>query len=141
MLEAASVEPEAGERLRTGTVERTVRPSSGFGPGLVLVEPGPTNAEPVGAPTEGASKAERARALDAEIASLTTVAKEHERAASKADRARDRAEAAVDAARERLTTARSRLQEADSELSTARLALKRTRRALEIARAARSKLP
>ena len=40
MLEAASVEPEAGERLRTGTIERTVRPSSGFGPGLAVVGAG-----------------------------------------------------------------------------------------------------
>jgi hypothetical protein len=142
MLEAASVEPAAGERLRTGTIERTVRPSSGFGPGLAVVDAGTSaETEPDDAPTAGATKAERAAALDAEIADLTSTAKEQERAAAKAERARAKASAVVEAARERLDAAKAALQETDAELSAAQLASRRTRRALETARTARGKLP
>jgi hypothetical protein len=139
MLEAASVEPEAGERLRTGTIEKTVRPSSGFGPGLSVVDAGPAEAEDVA--MAGATKAERAEALDAEITLLTATAKEQERVATKAERARDKAAAAVDAARDRLDAAKAALQESDAELSAAQLGLKRTRRALETARKGRARLP
>jgi hypothetical protein len=140
MLEAASVEPEAGQRLRSGTIERTVRPSSGFGPGLAVVgDVAP--AEPEGAPMAGATKAERAAALDAELASLAATAKEQERAAARAERAREKAAAAVEAARERLETARAALQEADAALAGAQLASKRTRRAIERAEKGRAKLP
>ncbi|HEY7478185.1 MAG TPA: hypothetical protein VIB62_08100 [Actinomycetota bacterium] len=141
MLEAASVEPEAGERLRTGTIEKTVRPSSGFGPGLSIVDAGATAEGSGDVPMAGATKAERAQALDADIASLGATMKQQERIAASAERARDEASAAVDAARERLDTAKASLNEADAELSTAKLALRRTRRALENARTARAKLP
>jgi hypothetical protein len=141
MLEAASVEPEAGERLRTGTIERTVRPSSGFGPGLSVVDEGARAEAPDDAPMAGATKAERAQALDAEVASLGATMKRQERAAATAERARDKASGAVDAARERLDAAKAALHGADAELSAAQLALKRTRRALETARTARAKLP
>lgn len=143
MLEAASVEPEAGERLRTGTIEKTVRPSSGFGPGLAVAEAGRTTAEtePDDGPMAGATKAERAAALDAEITDLAATAKEQERAAAKAERARAKAAATVDAARERLDAAKAALQEADADASAAQLVLRRTRRALETARKARARLP
>jgi hypothetical protein len=143
MLEAASVEPEAGERLRTGTIEKTVRPSSGFGPELAVVDAGgaAAAAQPDDAPMAGATKAERAAALDAEIATLTETAKEQERTAAKAERARERASAAVDASRQRLEAAKASLQQADAELSAAELASRRSHRALETARTARAKLP
>ena len=78
-LEAASVDEEIGERLRTGTLERTSRPSAGFGDisGLQLVSrrddtPGMPEAAPA-AETRSArvGDAEHARELAAQIRRLT----------------------------------------------------------------------
>lgn len=137
MLEAASVEAEAGERLRTGTVEKTVRPSSGFGLGLSLVDAG--EVEPADEVQPAATRADRAAALDAEIASLTAAGEEQDRALTKAERARDRTMAAVETARERLETAKAALRDAEADLSAAQLQAKRTRRALERAEKERAR--
>jgi hypothetical protein len=140
MLEAASVEAEAGERLRTGTIEKTVRPSSGFGLGLSLVDAGEDGSDEAPAPTPTPIRADRAGALDAEIASLTAAAKEQERALAKAERGQARASAAVEAAAERLEAAKAALRASDAELSAAQLEIKRTQRALERAERDRARL-
>ncbi len=138
MLEAASVEAEAGERLTTGTIERTVRPSSGLGLGLSLVDAG--DDEPDEAPPAVSTRTDRAAVLDDEIASLTAVAQEQGRALTKAERAKDRATAAVDSARGRFEAAKASLRDAEADLSAAQLDAKRTRRALERAEKDRGRL-
>lgn len=138
MLEAASVEPEAGERLRTGTIEKTVRPSSGLGLGLSLVDAGGEASGEPAAPARSA--AERAQALDEQIAELGTTLKGQERAAAKAETARDRAAVAAETAQQRSDTARGALREAEATLGAAQLELRRTRRTLERAEKDRSRL-
>jgi hypothetical protein len=141
MLEAASVGGEAGERLRSGTIEKTARPSSGFGLGLSLVDAGDGEADEADqAATRASMRTDRASALDVEVSSLTTAAEEQQRALARAERTRDRASAAVDTARERLETAKAALRTAEAELGAGQLELKRTRRALERAERERTRL-
>jgi hypothetical protein len=140
-LEAASVDEEIGERLRTGTLERTSRPSAGFGDisGLQLVSRRDDTPElPEATPaartrSAGVDDAERARDLAAQIRRLR---RDHEAAARKsaaAEEARARMAEQVGSMESRLGAARAKLRDAESSASELRMIAKRTAKALDAA--------
>jgi hypothetical protein len=140
-LEAASVDEEIGERLRTGTLERTSRPSAGFGDisGLQLVSRRDDTPElPEATPAArtrsvGVDDAERARDLAAQIRRLR---RDHEAAARKsaaAEEARARMAEQVGSMESRLGAARAKLRDAESSASELRMIAKRAAKALDAA--------
>jgi hypothetical protein len=136
-LEAASVDPELGRRLRHGTLERAARPATGLVSGLSIVDA--AGDEPTGeAPPR--SKDERRRELDERIGSLRSTLKDRDRSATRARKVRDRAAGAADTAQARLEAARASLRAAEAELGATELEAKRTRRSLERAERDRDRL-
>ena len=141
-LEAASVDDETGERLRTGTLERTARPAAGFGdiPGLQLVSRRDEASEatetskgtaPRGSATTSASgAAERASELDAEIRRLRRDRDAAERKSAAAEDARARMAEQVASMQSRLDAARAKLADAESSASELRMGAKRAAKAL-----------
>jgi len=142
-LEAASVDEEIGERLRTGTIERTSRPSAGFGDivGLELVsrrddtpdETAPSKARrgaKSGAVTEDA---ERAIELEAEIRRLRRDRDAADRKSAGAEEARARMAEQVASMTSRLEVARAKLREAESSASELQMIAKRAAKALDAA--------
>ena len=140
-LEAASVDEEIGERLRTGTLERTSRPSAGFGDisGLQLVSrrddtPGMPEAAPA-AETRSArvGDAEHARELAAQIRRLRRDREAAERKSAAAEEARARMAEQVASMQSRLDAARAKLRDAESSASELRMIAKRAAKALDAA--------
>ena len=142
-LEAASVDEEIGERLRTGTIERTSRPSAGFGDiaGLQLVsrrDDAPAATAPSearrgaksGAVTEDA---ERAIELEAEIRRLRRDRDAADRKSAGAEEARGRMAEQVASMTSRLEVARAKLREAESSASELQMIAKRAAKALDAA--------
>jgi len=140
-LEAASVDEETGERLRTGTLERTSRPSAGFGDisGLQLVSrrddtPEVPEAEPAARPrATGANDADRARELAAQIRRLRRDREAAERKSAAAEEARARMAEQVASMESRLDAARAKLRDAESSASDLRMIAKRAAKALDAA--------
>lgn len=144
-LEAASVDEETGERLRTGTLERTSRPAAGFGEigGLQLVsrrDDAPDATETSkgtrrrGSASTGATDdAERASELDAEIRRLRRERDAAERKSAAAEDARARMAEQVASMESRLDAARSKLAEAESSASELRMSAKRAAKAFDAA--------
>ena len=141
-LEAASVDEEIGEGLRTGTLERTSRPSAGFGdiPGLQLVSRRDDAPEVSGTSRDAASKrsvgvddAERARELEAEVRRLRRDRDTAERKAAAAEETRARMAEQVASMQSRLDAARAKLRDAESSASEQRMSAKRAAKRLETA--------
>ena len=140
-LEAASVDEEIGERLRTGTLERTSRPSAGFGDisGLQLVSRRDETPEvPEAAPaartrSAGVNDAERARELAAQIRRLRRDREAAERRSAAAEEARTRMAEQVASMQSRLDAARAKLRDAESSASELRMLAKRAAKALDAA--------
>jgi hypothetical protein len=140
-LEAASVDEEIGERLRTGTLERTSRPSAGFGDisGLQLVSRRDETTEaPQAAPaarprSAGVDDAERARELAAQIRRLRREHEAAERKSAAAEAARARMAEQVASMESRLEAARAKLRDAESSASELRMIAKRAAKALDAA--------
>jgi hypothetical protein len=138
-LEAASVDDGIGERLRTGTLERTSRPAAGFGDiaGLQLVSRrDDTPAETGGKRSLTAAvpdDAERARELAAEIRRLRRDRDTAERRSAAAEDARARMAEQVASMESRLDAARAKLREAESSASELRMSAKRAAKAFDAA--------
>jgi hypothetical protein len=137
-LEAASVDEAVAERLRAGTLDRTVQPSAGFGDltGLQLVsrrddEPGGETAEKHGG--QGTRAGARARDLDAEVRRLRRDRDAAERKAAAAEDARSRFAEQVASMQARLEVARAKLRDAESSATEQRMIAKRAAKALEAA--------
>ncbi len=142
-LEAASVDEEIGERLRAGTIERTSRPSAGFGDvaGLQLVSRGDDAPDATthstarrGARSAAAQDdAERASELEAEIRRLRRDRDAAKRKSAAADEARVRMAGQVASMTSRLDAARAKLREAESTSSEMQMIAKRAAKALDAA--------
>ena len=140
-LEAASVDEEIGERLRTGTLERTSRPAAGFGDiaGLQLISRRDDAPEvPEAAPaartrSAGVDDAERARELAAQIRRLRRDREAAERKSAAAEEARARMAEQVGSMESRLDAARAKLRDAESSASELRMIAKRAAKALDAA--------
>lgn len=141
-LEAASVDEQVAERLRTGTLDRTVPPPSGFGDmaGLQLVSrrDEPEDAEPARAsgrsrPRHAADDENRERALEAEVRRLRRDRDSAERKADAAESARSRLAEQVGSMQTRLDDVRSKLRNAESSASELRMGAKRAAKAFDAA--------
>jgi hypothetical protein len=139
-LEAASVDDEVGGRLRTGTLDRTVRPAAGFGDlsGLHLVSRRDEEPEAEHAPVRSrkgaaADDATRASELEAEVRRLRRDRDAAERKAAAADDARARMAKQVSSMEGRLDAARAKLREAESSASELRMHAKRAAKAFDAA--------
>jgi hypothetical protein len=141
-LEAASVDDEIGEPLRTGTLERTSRPSAGFGdmPGLQLVssrddapEVSGTSRGAASTRSVGLDDAGRERDLEAEVRRLRRDRDAAERKAAAAEETRARMAEQVASMQSRLDVARAKLKDAESSASELRMSAKRANKALEVA--------
>ena len=143
-LEAASVDEEIGDRLRTGTLERTSRPAAGFGEiaGLQLVsrrDDVATTTSKTTARRGGASAgpvtddAERARELEAEIRRLRRDRDATQRRSTAAEETRARMAEQVASMQARLDAARAKLAEAESSASELRMSAKRAAKAFDAA--------
>ncbi|MGZ5295455.1 MAG: hypothetical protein ACXWYT_00880 [Actinomycetota bacterium] len=134
-LEAASVDEDVGERLRSGTLERTVQPSAGFGDltGLQLVSR--RDDEPEGAEPERPSSRSRSRVaadeqdhggeLEAEVRRLRRDRDAAERKAAAAANAHSRLAERVASMQTRLDAARAKLRDAESSATELRMNAKR----------------
>ena len=124
-LEAASIDPQAGGRLRSGTLERSLRPPSGFGPGLTLVGTG-AETEAGDAPDAGSrDPRERRLELEEDLRRLKQARQRAERTAATTERARARAEDRVRSLEERLEVAARELRQAEAVANEARVDAKR----------------
>ena len=141
-LEAASVDEAVAERLRAGTLDRTVQPSAGFGDlaGLQLVsrrddEPEEAVAvrKPAASRSPGEDDEDRARQLDAEIRRLRRERDAAERKAAAAEDARARLAEQVASMQTRLDAAREKLRIAESSATEQRMNAKRAAKAFDAA--------
>jgi hypothetical protein len=142
-LEAASVDEGIGERLRTGTIERTSRPSAGFGDiaGLELVSrrddtpdaTAPSNARRGARSGAVTDDAERASELEAEIRRLRRDRDAADRKSAAAEEARARMAEQVASMTSRLEVARAKLRDAESSASELQMIAKRAAKALDAA--------
>jgi hypothetical protein len=141
-LEAASVDEAVAERLRAGTLDRTVQPSAGFGDltGLQLVSR--SDDEPDEAVTDRKSAASRSRGeaeedlsrqLDADIRRLRRERDAAERKAAAAEEARARLAEQVASMQTRLDAAREKLRIAESSATEQRMNAKRAVKAFDAA--------
>ncbi|HWL91275.1 MAG TPA: hypothetical protein VNP90_07905 [Actinomycetota bacterium] len=117
-FDAASVDDELGERLRTATLEREARPTAGFGAieGFEVLQGGGGDDEE-GAVEEDPAGARRERAREARAAAQRAAAAERaaEKARSRAEDLKGKAAAAVTAAREADADAKRLADEARTE--------------------------
>jgi hypothetical protein len=118
-LEAASVDPELGERLRAGTLDRQASTTSGFGDlfGLRLAPEPEERDEPAVPGPRGSKPAKAARGGPAPTpAQVGRLRRDRDAAAREALRTRE----AVDALAERVAAAESRLRELEERHREAR---------------------
>ncbi len=141
-LEAASVDEAVAERLRAGTLDKTVQPSAGFGDltGLQLVsrrddEPEEAVAvrKPAASRSRGEADEDRARQLDAEIRRLRRDRDAAERKAAAAEDARARLAEQVASMQTRLDAVREKLRIAESSATEQRMNAKRAAKAFDAA--------
>jgi hypothetical protein len=139
-LEAASVDEDVAERLRTGTLDRTVQPSAGFGDlaGLQLVsrrddEPEEADRSPARSRSRAADDEDRKRELEAEVRRLRRDRDAAERKAAAAEDARSRMAEQVASMQTRLDAARAKLSDAESSATELRMNAKRAAKAFETA--------
>ena len=141
-LEAASVDEVVAERLRAGTLDKTVRPSAGFGdlPGLQLVsrrddEPEEAVAvrKPAASRSRGEADEDRSRQLDAEVRRLRRERDAAERKAAAAEDAGARLAEQVASMQTRLDATREKLRIAESSATEQRMNAKRAAKAFAAA--------
>ena len=138
-LEAASVDEDVAERLRTGTLDRTVQPSAGFGDvgGLQLVsrrDDELDEAEPARSRSRDTDDGDdRRRMLEAEVRRLRRDREEAERKAAAADSARSRLAEQVGSMQSRLDDVRTKLRNAESSATELRMKAKRAAKAFDAA--------
>jgi hypothetical protein len=141
-LEAASVDEGVAERLRAGTLDKTVQPSAGFGDltGLQLVsrrddEPEEATADrkPSASQSRGKADEDRAHQLDAEVRRLRRERDAAERKAAGAEDARARLAEQVASMQTRLDAAREKLRIAESSATEQRMNAKRAAKAFDAA--------
>jgi hypothetical protein len=139
-LEAASVDEAVAERLRAGTLDRTVQPSAGFGEltGLQLVsrrddEPEEDEPKRVSASTRRDADEDRALHAEAEVRRLRRERDAAERKAAAAEDARTRLAEQVASMQARLDAARGKLRDAESSATEQRMNAKRAAKAFEAA--------
>ncbi len=138
-LEAASVDEQVAERLRTGTLDRTVPPPSGFGDmaGLQLVsrrdEPGEAEAVRPSRSRRADDGGDRERALEAEVRRLRRDRDAAEGKAAAAESARSRLAEQVRSMQSRLDDVRTKLRNAESSTSELRMNAKRATKAFDLA--------
>jgi len=117
-FDAASVDEELGERLRTGTVEREARPTAGFGAieGFEVLQGGGGDDEE-GEIEEDPAEVRREQAREARAAAQRAAAAERaaEKARRRAEELKEKAAAAVTAAREADSDAKRLADEARTE--------------------------
>lgn len=162
-LEAASIDPGAGERLRAGTLDRPLSAAAGFEDivGLRSVPSPESDADESArearsgkgrpadarASKEAATKEieERIRELEADLANARRERDAVERRARKAGSDADRARGKVAAAEDRLESTRTELREAEARKHEEDMALRRSQkeldRATERVERARRELP
>jgi hypothetical protein len=133
-LEAASVDEDVAERLRTGTLDRTVQPSAGFGDlaGLQLVSRRDDEAEesePARWRSGDVDDDDRTRALEAEVRRLHRDRDAAERKAAAAESARSRLAEQVGSMQTRLDDVRTKLRSAESLATELRMNAKRAAKA------------
>ncbi len=142
-LEAASVDEDAAERLRAGTLDRTIQPTAGFGEmsGLQLVsrrddEPGE------GKPKRTAARSwsdvdddreARRRELETEVRRLRRERDAAEGKAAAAESARSRLAEQVASMQTRLESVRAKLRDAQSVATEHRMNAKRAAKAFDAA--------
>lgn len=126
-FDAASVDDELGERLRTGILDREARPTAGFGAieGFEVLQGGGSEAAEDAA-EEDPAEVRRERAREAREAAQRAVAAERaaDKARRRADELREKAAAAVTAARESESDAKRLSDEAKTERKRADRAAK-----------------
>ncbi|MGZ6545414.1 MAG: hypothetical protein ACXVEI_08895 [Actinomycetota bacterium] len=138
-LEAASVDETVADRLRAGTLDRTVQPSAGFGDltGLQLVSRRDDEPEAVRKPaaprSRGGDDEDRARQLEAEVRRLRRDRDAAERKAAAAEDARARLAEQVASMQARLDVAREKLRMAESSATEQRMNAKRVAKAFDAA--------
>ena len=137
-LEAASVDETVAERLRAGTLDRTVQPSAGFGDltGLQLVSRRDDEPETVQKPaprSRGGDDEDRARQLEAEVRRLRRDRDAAERKAAAAEDARARLAEQVASMQTRLDASREKLRIAESSATEQRMNAKRAAKAFDAA--------
>jgi hypothetical protein len=138
-LEAASVDETVAERLRAGTLDRTVQPSAGFGDltGLQLVSRRDDEPEAVRKPaaprSRGGDDEDRARQLDVEVRRLRRDRDAAERKAAAAEDAGARLAEQVTSMQTRLDAAREKLRMAESSATELRMNAKRAAKAFDAA--------
>jgi hypothetical protein len=142
-LEAASVDEDLAERLRTGTLDRTVQPSAGFGDlaGLQLVsrrddepeEPEPERPVARSRSRVGDDHDDRRRELEAEARRLRRDRDAAERKAAAAEDARSRLAEQVDSMQTRLDAVHAKLRDAESSATELRMNAKRAEKAFDAA--------
>lgn len=150
-LEAASIDPEAGERVRAGVLERPLSAATGFGdivglravPAPARDDSTPTATRGDSAPasvsepevveadrTAAAADAQR-RELEADVVRLTRERDAAERRARRAGEDEDRANERIAAAEQRLEAVRVRARDARAAADRERSDVRRLARALE----------
>jgi hypothetical protein len=140
-LEVASVNEDVAERLRAGTLDRTIQPTAGFGEmsGLHLVsrrddEPkeAASRRRSAGSGT-GDDREDRRRGLESEIRRLRRDRETAEGKAAAAESARARLAEQVASMQTRLESVREKLQNAESLATELRLNAKRAAKAFDAA--------
>jgi hypothetical protein len=141
-LEAASVDEDVAERLRTGTLERTVQPSAGFGElaGLQLVsrrdelgEAEPEGPAPSSRSRVAVDREDRKRELESEVRRLRRDRDAAEGKAAAAESARARLAEQVASMHTRLESVRAKLRDAESSATELRMNAKRAAKAFDAA--------
>ena len=137
-LEAASVDEAVAERLRAGTLDKTVQPSAGFGDltGLQLVsrrDDQPEDVRKLAPRPRGGDDEDPARQLEAEARRLRRDRDAAERKAAVAEEARARLAEQVASMQTRLGAAREKLRVAESSATEQRMNAKRAAKAFDAA--------
>jgi hypothetical protein len=137
-LETASVDEDVAERLRAGTLDRTIQPAAGFGDlaGLQLVssrDDEPEGAGPRRRRSGGVESEDRSRELEAEVRRLRRDRDAAERKAAAAEDARSRMAEQVSSMQARLEAARAKLRDAESSATEQRMNAKRAAKAFDAA--------
>jgi DNA repair exonuclease SbcCD ATPase subunit len=149
-LEAASIDPEAGDRLRSGTLDRPLSAAAGFGDivGLRSVGSGGGSSSPssgraagrASAPSDEGSDGEsapaaaaedRAREVEADVSRLRRDRDAAERRARRLGEDEDRAKARVGPAEQRLASVRDKAEEAHAAAELEHTEVRRLSKELE----------
>jgi hypothetical protein len=146
-LEAASIDPEAGDRLRSGMLDRPLSAAAGFGDIVGLRSVGSAGGSPApsragraptpsdegsdGESTPAAAAEDRAREVEADVSRLRRDRDAAERRARRLVEDEDRAKARVGPAEQRLASVRDKADEAHAAAELERTEVRRLSKELE----------